>query len=210
MTMSFSQGAAATGIYYQFAIAMITVVDYVLVKFALPAIHIYFLLCIANQLSKQDLFSKMAELIRDVVKFVIKTMFGVMMGIHVIQGMILPLTAQMENSALVKLTSAIPGVGNTISSVTSTVLCAGTLVKNSVGAAGVIVVALYCGVPLLRLVISRFLFQLTNALIQPISDRRVTACIGAVEEALRLLAYAVFVGCLLFVVSIALMSTMTS
>lgn len=210
MTMAFSQGAVTSEIYYQFTLSMITLVDYVLVKFALPAIHIYFLLQIANQLSKQDMFTKMAELIHDVVKFVMKTMFGVMMGINVIQGMVLPLTSQLENSAIVKLTSAIPGVGSTISSVTSTVLCAGTLVKNSVGVAGVIVVVLYCGVPLLRLVISRFLFQMTNALIQPISDKRVTACIGAVVEALKLLTYAVFVGCMMFVVSIALMSTMTS
>jgi len=207
--MAFSQGAMASGVYYQFTLAMITIVNYVLVQFALPAIHIYFLLRVANQLSNQDMFTKMAELIHDAVKFVMKTMFGVMMGINVVQGMVLPLTSRFENSAALKIAGAIPGVGTTISSVASTVLCAGALVKNSVGAVGVLVVVFYCGVPLIRLVASRFLFQFTNALIQPVSDKRVTACIGAVVEALRLLAYAVFVGCMMFVVSIALMSTMT-
>lgn len=210
MTMAFSQGTVTSGVYYEFTLCMITVVDYVLLKFALPAIHVYFLLRIANQLSERELFTKMAELIHDVVKFVMKTMFGIMMGINVVQGMVLPLASQMESSAVVKLTSAIPGVGNTISSVTSTVLCAGTLVKNSVGVIGVIVVGLYCGMPLLRLVISRFLFQLTNAMIQPISDKRVTACMTAVVESLKLLTYAVFVGCMMFIISIALMSTMTT
>ncbi len=210
MTMAFSQGAVASGVYYEFTLCMITVVDYVLLKFALPAIHVYFLLRIANQLSERELFTKMAELIYDVVKFVMKTMFGIMMGINVVQGMVLPLTSQMESTAVVKMTSAIPGVGNTISSVTSTVLCAGTLVKNSVGVVGVIVVSLYCGVPLLRMVFSRFLFQLTNAVIQPVSDKRITACMTAVVESLKLLTYAVFVGCMMFVISIALMSGMTS
>lgn len=209
MTMAFSQGAMTSGVYYQFTLAMITLVDLVLVKFVLPAIHIYFLLRIANQLSKQDMFTKMAELIHDIVKFVMKSMFGIMMGMNVIQGLVLPVTSQLESSAAVKLTSAIPGVGNTISSVTSTILCAGTLVKNSVGVAGVIAVVFYCGIPLLRLVISRFLFQFSNALIQPVSDTRVVACIGAVVEALKLLTYAVFVGCMMFVISIALMSAMT-
>lgn len=207
--MAFSQGTAASGAYYQFTLAMITLVDLVLVRFVLPAIHIYFLLRVANQLSKQDMFSKMAELIHDVVKFIMKTMFGIMMGMNVIQGMILPITSKLESSTAVKLASAVPGIGNTLSSVTSTVLCAGTLVKNSVGAVGIIAVVVYCGMPLLRMVFDRFLFQCTNALIQPVSDVRVVACIGAVVEALKLLTYAVFVGCMMFVISIALMSAMT-
>lgn len=209
MTMAFSQGAMTSEVYYQFTLVMITMVDFVLVKFVLPAVHVYFLLRIANQLSGQDMFTKMAELVHDIVKFVMKTMFGVMMGMNVIQGLVLPVTSKLEGSAAVKLTSAIPGVGNTISSVTSTILCAGTLVKNAVGAVGVIAVVFYCGVPLLRLAFSRFLFQFSNALIEPVSDKRIVSCIGAVVEALKLLTYAVFVGCMMFVISIALMSAMT-
>lgn len=210
MSMAFSEGAMASGAYYEFTLVMITVVDWVLVKFALPAIHIYFLLRVANQFSEKDIFSKMAELIRDTVKFVMKTMFGLMMGFNVIQGMILPMTSKIETSAVIKLGSAIPGVGNAVSGVASTVLLAGNLVKNAVGVTGVIAVFFYCGVPLLRMVLHRFLFQLTGAVIQPVSDQRMVACISAVVEALQLMTYAVFVGCMMFVVSIALVSTMTS
>ncbi|MCI8379939.1 MAG: hypothetical protein HFH72_15775 [Lachnospiraceae bacterium] len=209
MTMAFSQGALSSGVYYQFTLVLITMVDFVLVKFALPAIHIYFLLRIANQLSKQDMFSKMSELIHDVVKFVMKTMFGIMMGLNVIQGLVVPITSQLESSAVIKLSGAIPGVGSTISSVTSTVLLAGNLVKNSVGAVGIIAVLFYCGIPLLKLAVNRFGFQLIGALVQPVSDSRITACIGALVESLKLLTYAVFVGCMMFVISIALMSAMT-
>ena len=151
----------------------------------------------------------MSELIHDVVKFVMKTMFGIMMGLNVIQGLVVPITSQLESSAVIKLSGAIPGVGSTISSVTSTVLLAGNLVKNSVGAAGIIAVLFYCGIPLLKLAVNRFGFQLIGALVQPVSDSRITACIGALVESLKLLTYAVFVGCMMFVISIALMSAMT-
>lgn len=210
MSMAFSQGAMASGAYYEFTLVMITVVDWVLVKFALPAIHVYFLLRIANQFSERDIFSKMAELIRDTVRFVMKTMFGLMMGFNVVQGMILPMTSKIETSAVVKLGGAIPGVGNAVSSAAGTVLLAGNLVKNAVGVTGVIAVIFYCGVPLLRVVLHRFLFQLTGAVIQPVSDKRMVACVSAVVEALQLITYAVFVGCMMFVISIALVSTMTS
>ena len=123
------------------------------------------------------MFTKMSELIHDVVKFVMKTMFGIMMGLNVIQGLVVPITSQLESSAIIKLSGAIPGVGSTISSVTSTILLAGNLVKNSVGAVGIIAVLFYCGIPLLRLVVNRFGFQFIGALIQPVSDSRITACI---------------------------------
>lgn len=210
MSMAFSQGAVASGAYYEFTLVMITAVDWVLVKFALPAIHVYFLLRIANQFSDRDIFSKMAELIRDAVKFVMKTMFGLMMGFNVVQGMILPMTSKIESSMVVKIGSAIPGVGNAVGSVASTVLLAGNLVKNAVGVTGVIAVVLFCAVPLLRIVVHRFLFQITGAVIQPVSDKRMVACVSAVVESLQLVTYAVFVGCMMFVISIALVSTMTS
>lgn len=208
--MVFSQGTAGSEVYYQFTMCMITVVNYVLVRFALPAIHVYFLLQIANQISPQDMFSKMADLIYDVVKFVIKAMFGIMMGLNVIQGLIIPVTTRLEQSAVIKMTGVIPGVGSAVSSVASTMLCAGTLVKNAIGVAGVFAVLIFCGVPLFRLVIHKFLFQLTNAVIQPVADQRIVQCISAVSKAIWLLTYAVFVGCMMFVISIALMSAMTS
>lgn len=208
--MVFSQGTAGSEVYYQFTLCMITVVDYILVQFALPAIHVYFLLQIANQISPQDMFSKMADLIHDVVKFVIKAMFGIMMGLNVIQGLIVPVTTKLEQSAVIKMTGVIPGVGSTVSNIASTMLCAGTLVKNAIGVAGVFAVLIFCGVPLLRLVIHKFLFQLTNAIVQPVADQRIVQCITAVAESVWLLTYAVFVGCMMFVISIALMSAMTS
>ena len=106
---------------------------------------------------------KRADLIHDAVRFVMKAMFGIMMGINVIQGMIVPLTTKLEQSAFLKMAGAIPGVGNTVSSVAGTMLCAGALVKNAIGAVGVIAVLFCCGIPLLRLYLHKFLFQIVNA-----------------------------------------------
>lgn len=210
LSMSFSQGAAASATYYEFTLIMITVVNLILVKFALPGINLYFFLQVANQLCEEDMFSKMAELIRDLVKLVMKTMFGVVMGMNVIQGLIVPVSAQVKSMALVKLGGSIPGVGNAVSSVTQTVLCAATLVKNSVGVTGVIVVFLICAVPLLRMVTSQLAYQVIAALVQPVSDKRLMSCLGGTIEAIRLLVYAVGVGGMMFVSSIAIISAMTS
>lgn len=209
ISMTFAQGAAATTTYYEFTLVMVTVVDLLLIRLILPAVNLYFLLQLVNQLSAEEMFTKMAELIRDLVKLVMKTIFGIMMGINVIQGLILPITSQVERSALVKVSTAIPGIGNTIGSVTSAVLCAGKLVKNAVGVTGVIAVFLICAIPLLRMLLYRFCYQLIAAMVQPISDGRVIRCFGAMTESVRLLVQIVAMGAMLFILSIVVVSSMT-
>ncbi|MDO4165854.1 MAG: stage III sporulation protein AE [Eubacteriales bacterium] len=209
ISMTFSQGAGVTSAYYEFTLVMVTVVDLILIRMMLPAVNLYFLLQLVNQLSEEEMFTKMAELIRDLVKLAMKTIFGIMMGINVIQGLIVPVASQVERSALVKVSTAIPGVGNTIGSVTSAVLCAGKLVKNAVGVAGVIAVFLICAIPLLRLLVYRVCYQLIAAVIQPVSDGRVIRCFGAMTESVRLLVQIVAMGAMLFILSIVVASSMT-
>lgn len=209
ISMTFSQGATATTAYYEFTLFMVMVVDLLLIRFLLPAVNLYFVLQLVNQLSEEEMFSRMADLIRDLVKLAVRTIFGIMMGINVIQGLILPVAAQVEKSALVKVGTAIPGVGNTIGSVTSAVLCAGKLVKNAVGVTGVIAVFLICVIPLLHLLFYRFSYQLIAAVVQPISDGRVIRCFGAMTESVRLLVQIIAMAAMLFILSIVVVSSMT-
>lgn len=210
ISVSFTQGGTAAGVYYEFTLMMIAVVNWVLVKLALPAVNLYFFLQVANQLSEEDMFSKMAELIRDAIHLSVKTMFGLMMGMNVVQGLIVPVTAQVKNMAVIRMGGAVPGVGTSISSVLQTVLCAGTLVKNAVGVTGLIVVFLICAVPLLQMVAGQLLYQLVAAAIQPISDNRLVQGLSGTVDAIKLFIYIVGVGAMLFITSIAMISAFTS
>ena len=210
ISLSFTQGGVAAGAYYEFALAMIMVVNWLLVGLALPAIHLYFFLQVVNQLSEQDMFSKMAELIRDGVRFGVKAVFGLMMGMNVIQGLIIPVSAEVKNMAVVRMGGALPGVGGSISSVLQSVLCAGKLVKNAVGVAGVVAVFCMCAVPLLQMVVSRVLLQLAAAILQPVSDGRLIRGLGGAVKAVDLYIYTVGVGALLFISSIAVISAFTT
>lgn len=207
--VTFTEGKVAGGVFYEFTLVMMNVVDYMLVKFALPAIQLYFFLQIANQISEEDMFSRFAELIKDMVNMGLKTMFGVVMGANVVQGLIVPVAAEAKNSLIVKMGSSIPGIGNTVSNVASTVLCAGKLVKNAVGIVGISVVVFICVIPLIRLVVDRFVYQIISAFIQPVSDKRIIKCLDAAVEAMKMQVYAVGVGCMMFVISIAIISAMT-
>lgn len=210
ISLSFTQGGVAAGAYYEFALAMIMVVNWLLAGLALPAVHLYFFLQVVNQLSGEDMFSKMADLIRDGVRFGVKAVFGLMMGMNVIQGLIIPVSAEVKNMTMVRLSSSIPGVGNSVGNVLQTVLCAGKLVKNAVGVAGVIAVFFLCAVPLLQMIVSRVLFQIAAAVVQPVSDKRLIRGLSGAVRAVDLYIYTVGVGALLFISSIAMISAFTT
>ena len=210
MCLSFTQGAAAGSIYYEFILVLILFADMVLLNIIMPMIQLYFFLQLANQISERDLFSKMAKLIGDIVKLAMKTMIGIVMGINVVQGLILPSVSEMKNNTLVRFSSMVPGVGNTISNVAGTVLGAGNLVKNAVGVTGVIVVFIMCALPLAKLLLAKLSYQFMSAIVQPVSDIRIVRCLEAVTETLSMEMYAVGSGCLMFVISIAIISSMTN
>ena len=49
-----------------------------------------------------------------------------------------------------------------------------------------------------------------NSFIQPVSDKRIVNCLDAVTDAVKMQIYAVGTGCMMFVISIALISAMTT
>lgn len=208
--ITFTYGSATGSVFYEFTLIMMNVASYVIVKFALPAIEFYFFLRIASQISEEDMFSRLASLIKDIVNTGLKTMFGIIMGANVVQGLVVPVAAEAKNSVIVKMGSSIPGIGNTVSSVAGTVLCAGKLVKNAVGIAGIVVVIFICVVPLLKIFISKIIYQIISALIQPVSDKRIVSCLDAAVSAMTMQVYATGTGCMMFVISIAVISAMTT
>lgn len=208
--ITFTYGSIAGSVFYEFTLIMMNVASYVIVKFALPAIEFYFFLRIASQISEEDMFSRLANLIKDIVNTGLKTMFGIIMGANIVQGLVVPVAAEAKNSIIVKMGSSIPGIGNTVSNVAGTVLCAGKLVKNAVGIAGIVVVIFICVVPLLKIFISNVIYQMISVLIQPISDKRIVSCLDAAVSAMKMQVYATGAGCMMFVISIALISAMTT
>ena len=104
----------------------------------------------------------------------------------------------------------IPGIGGIFSGVAETVLGAGTLLKNSIGVAGLVAIVVLCAIPIVKLIIYVLIYKLVAAAIQPISDKRIVNCVSASAEASSLLLQTVFVAAILFeiVITIVAVSTM--
>ena len=203
----FLRGNSVGGLaFYESAILLIAAVQWVQRYLLLPGVQLYVLFLLLDHLSKDDRLSHLAELVRTVIEWAMKSMTAAAIGFQVIQGLILPAVDGLKNTAVSRTVSAIPGIGNLFGSVTDTVLGSAVLLKNAVGVCGMIAVLMLCLAPVCRLAFCTLIYKAMAALVQPVGDKRLNECVAAVAEGVGLLLKIMVSSSLLFFLTIAIVT----
>ena len=184
--------------FYESAILLIAAVQWVQRYLLLPGVQLYVLFLLLDHLSKDDRLSHLAELVRTVIEWAMKSMTAAAIGFQVIQG--------LKNTAVSRTVSAIPGIGNLFGSVTDTVLGSAVLLKNAVGVCGMIAVLMLCLAPVCRLAFCTLIYKAMAALVQPVGDKRLNECVAAVAEGVGLLLKIMMSCSMLFFLTIAIVT----
>lgn len=209
MSVAFCSGSMSSFVFYKAALIIISLVDFIIIKLVIPLINFYLIIMLANNLSKEDMLSRLAGLIESVIKWVLRSLLAAVIGYQAIQGLIVPVADQVKRSAIFKASSALPGVGNAIESVAETVIGAGVLLKNAIGVAGLVMVITICIVPIVQLIVITLIYKLSSAALQPISDKRIIECVSASAKSVEMLLQCVIVGAILFLLSITIVAIST-
>ena len=188
----------------------VNVAEWVFLQLFLPCTQLYVLLSLAGHLSSKDLFSKALELLEQGMRWGSKALLGVVLGFHVLQGMIAPYTDSVRQTALRRAVSLIPGIGQGAAAVSQVLLGSSVLIRNTVGIGGVLVLAAVSLLPLLKLLILYLGCQGSAALLQPVSDSRVVEAVGAVAKGFYFLLAAAGSAVVLFALSIAVVCASTN
>lgn len=210
LAAAFAGGSVSAVASYEFTLFAISISQWLLAQVLVSLVRVYALLVMAGHIAREDLLSKLTELLEQVISWSLKTLVGIVLGFHMIQSMVLPYVDSMKTGAVQKLLGAIPGIGNGVSSVTQMLLGSGVLIKNTIGAAGILVLLLLTAVPLLKLVILMVLYQCVAALLQPVCDKRIVSCVSDMAKGHRLLLSITASAVLLFVITIALVCASTN
>lgn len=206
ITVVAAKGGTTALVFYELILILIYVVNIILLNLLLPMCNVYVILNLVNQISKEDLFSKLCKLIRQIILWTLKTMFGVIIGINIVHSLLAPAIDGFKNGAFQKALSGIPGIGNTLGSMTDVMVGSGILIKNSVGVCIMALLALICLTPVVKLFVCMLMYKVTSALIQPISDKRMINCIETVADGAWLLMKCVITAMTLFFVTIAIVT----
>ena len=109
-----------------------------------------------------------------------------------------------------KILQAIPGIGAGAGAVTKLVLGSGVLIKNTMGAAAVVILVLLSLAPLVKLWFFFMVYRIVAAVLEPVADKRLVGCISGVAEGQKMLLHAAVLGLVLFVITIALICVGTN
>lgn len=210
LAAAFAGGSVSAIASYEFTLFAITVAQTITASVLLPMVKVYALLVMAGHIAKEDILSKLTELLHDAITWSLKTMVGIVLGFHLIQGLVLPYVDSMKTGAVQKLIGIIPGVGQGASAVTQMIIGSGVLVKNTMGAAGVVVLVIITLIPIMKLVILMLLYQCVAAVLQPVCDKRIVSCISDMAKGHRILLSIAASAIVLFVVTIAVVCASTN
>ena len=209
LAVGFSTGSTTSLIYYEGALMVITVADAIILKMVVPLINFYLIVTLANNLAKEDMLSKLVGLFENIIGWALKGVLAAVVSLGAIQGLIVPVADRVKRSSLLKASAAIPGVGDAIGGVAETILGAGMLLKNAIGVTGIVVIITICTAPFIKLFMIMVIYKIGCAVLQPISDKRMVECLSASAKAAEMLLHAVFIGAVLFILSITIVAVTT-
>ena len=86
----FSAGSLSALGFYQAATVTIALLQGVIMRGVLPLLQFYLAVLMLNQMTKEDLFSRFAQLLQTIVDWSLKTVIGVAVGLQTVQCLIAP------------------------------------------------------------------------------------------------------------------------
>ncbi|MCM1157039.1 MAG: stage III sporulation protein AE [Bacteroidales bacterium] len=188
---------------------MLSLIEKLLLTIVLPGVRIYFLIVVLNQINTKDRFSKLAGLLKQGIQFLLKSVVTGIIGLNVMKSILIPVYDNAKYNVLQKGLSVIPG-GASLSGLSTILVGAGVLIKNSIGMTAVIILLVLGSIPLLKMLCFYLVYKVILALIQPISDNRILTGLQGAADSTGILLRAVATSVILSVLSIAIVILTTN
>lgn len=210
VVLTLTTGSLLAGAYYELMMLAIALADWVLANVIMKLIQIYILTSLVNHISKEDYLSKLSELLATLIRWSVRTVVGLILGINIIQTMLLPAIDRAKGTAAYKLISAVPGVGSAMNTAVGAVIGSGVLIRNVLGMGSLIVILIICAVPVVRICMVLLSYRVVQAVIQPVSDKRLLEGIESMTQGVGMLLQVLFGCVLMFILSLAVVCNAAS
>lgn len=181
-TVVVSGGDATALGFYELGFLIVYVLQWFMGQGLMPLIRIYVVMGLLNDIVEGGRFSKLTDLLENVISWLMKIMTSFVLGLNIIKNAIGPVTDSFTRQTLRKSLAFLPGVGSTLSAVSDLFLAAGNVIKNGVGAAALIVLVLLMASPMLKVGIMSMFYRILAAFVEPIADKRISNAILLVSK----------------------------
>lgn len=210
LTLFCSGNTASASAFYQLAFGLMYLLELGMKFIFLPGVHVFVLLLLMNNLFEETRLGKMAQLIEDGIRLILKGGMAAVTGIGVVQSLLVPARDRLSTNRIFHSISAVPGVGNTFGSAAEILLGSGILIKNSIGVAALLLLVVIGLTPLLKVFCFLVMYRLTAAFLAPVGDSRIAQCVQAAARGCTLFFTIQLDALLFFFITISMISVSTS
>jgi len=174
----------------------------------IPMILMGFVLEFANNLSVEHKITSLCKLFKQVTIWFQGIIVTVFIGLLTIRGITsTTIDAVTLKTAKFAVDNFIPIVGKAFSDAITSVAGYSLIIKNAISSIGLIVVILILLHPLIKLILITFIYKLSAALIEPISDSRITKSLEAAGNSMILITSCVLTVSLMFFILIGIIAS---
>ncbi|WP_252226011.1 stage III sporulation protein AE [Clostridium sp. ZBS2] len=174
----------------------------------IPLILMGFVLEFANNLSNDHKITNLCKLLKQCTLWMQGIIITVFIGVLTVRG----ITSKTIDAVTLKTTkfavdNFIPIVGKTFSDAIASIAGYSLIIKNAISSVGLLIIVLMLLYPIIKLVLMTVIYKLAAALIEPISDSRITNSVAAAGNSMTLIISCVLSVSLMFFILIALVAS---
>lgn len=204
LTGGFVQAATMDPIVLGSVIIIPKIYEFIIV----PLILISFVLKFANNLSTEHKIDNLCKLVSQSVLWLQGIIITVFIAMLTIRG----ITADTMDAVALKTTkfavdNFIPIVGKAFSDAITSVAGYSLIIKNAITGVGLIVILLIVLYPIIKLVLMSFIYKISASLVEPISDKRITAALSMIGDSLTLLTSCVISVSFMFFILLGILAS---
>ena len=210
LAVAFAGGSVSAVAMYEFTLWLMAAGQWFLGRVILPVVRIYVLLGMAGNLVREEFLSKFTELVGQAAGWGLKALPGLALSFHLIQSLILPYVDSLKQGTVQKAVSMIPGIGQGAAAVTQLLVGSGVLIKNTIGAAAMVILMALIAMPMIKLAVLMVMYQCVSAIMEPVCDKRLVSCVCAAAKGQKMMVQAVMAAALLLVITVAVVCAGTN
>lgn len=198
-------GTVSVAVYQPAVVVLTTIVTKIFSDILLPIFIFALIFTIISNLSPTIKLDKIAGFLTTLFKWIIGIVFTVFMGFLAIKGITAGSVDTVSfKTARYSLSTYIPIIGGYLSEGLNLILASCLLIKNAIGACGVLLLLSSVLIPIIQLVLFMFALKFTGAILQPLSDSRISNFITSVSKVFVMPIVMVFAVSFMYVIFIGI------
>ena len=204
LTLTATSGHTATaGMLNPIMLGVSSVITLVVKSVIIPLLFIGLALKLTDSVSGKNYLSAFGKQVYGLIKWITGFTLTIYIGIITVIGTAAPNVDEVTlKTAKYAVGTFVPYVGNMLTDSVELVLNCSSVVKNSVGVAGLIGVLSVVAVPCIKISVKVILFNILSTLVSPVAGKPVSNALDSVSSCLNIMLGLLFVVSVMYILSI--------